>query len=244
MSENQFLGIIPARYGSSRFPGKPLADIHGKPMIQRVWERVTQSKLIKQWVVATDDQRIADAVIQFGGNAIMTSTDLASGTDRCKAVLDSQSNSFHWVINVQGDEPFVEVEQIDQLAQAMLDQNPDAGTLVKWNTDWTDFQNPNRVKCIRDHQGNALYFSRSPIPYCSHEKNFTGFWKHMGMYAYSAGFLKNLQNLSDSDLERQESLEQLRWLENGKKILTLETQAETPCVDTPEDLALILSMDF
>ncbi len=244
MSESQFLGIIPARYGSSRFPGKPLADIHGKPMIQRVWERVTQSTIVTHWIVATDDQRIADAVLKFGGKVAMTSTDLPSGTDRCKAVLASQSNSVRWVINVQGDEPFVEVDQIDHLAKAMIEQNPDVGTLVKWNSDWEDFQNPNRVKCVRDHQGNGLYFSRSPIPFSAKQENFSGFWKHMGMYAYSAEFLNDLHTMPASVLEKQESLEQLRWLECGKKILTIETQAETPCVDTPEDLALILKMDL
>ena len=244
MAENHFLGVIPARFGSTRFPGKPLADIHGKPMIQRVWERVTQSTIVQQWVVATDDKRIVDAVHQFGGQVIMTSTDLASGTDRCKAVLDAQTNPVRWVINVQGDEPFIQVAQIDHLANAMIAQNPDVGTLVKWNTDWKDFQNPNRVKCVRDHQGNALYFSRSAIPFCANQKNFSGFWKHIGMYAYSAGFLNDLHFMTDSVLEKQESLEQLRWLECGKKILTLETQAETPCVDTPEDLTLILKMDF
>ncbi len=244
MSANHFLGVIPARFGSSRFPGKPLVDIHGKPMIQHVWERVTQSTVVRNWVVATDDQRILDAVQKFGGQAIMTSNELASGTDRCKAVLQAQTDRFDWIINVQGDEPFVQVDQINHLAQAMMEHQPDVGTLIKWNSDWNDFQNPNRVKCVRDHQGNALYFSRSPIPFCAEEQNFIGFWKHMGMYAYSANFLNNLQNLTASALEKQESLEQLRWLENGKKILTLETQVETPCVDTPEDLAVILKMDF
>ena len=244
IEENDFLGVIPARFGSTRFPGKPLADIHGKTMIQRVWERVTQSKMVKQWVIATDDQRIAEAVHQFGGQVMMTATDLASGTDRCKAVLDAQTKAPRWVINVQGDEPFIQVDQIDALALAMKNQLPDIGTLVKWNTDWLDFQNPNRVKCVRDQQGQALYFSRSPIPYCANEEKFSGFWKHLGMYAYSVEFLKELPILPHSILEKQESLEQLRWLDNGKKILTLETQAETPCVDTPEDLEVILKMDF
>lgn len=240
MKEGLILGVIPARYGSTRFPGKPLADIHGKPMIQRVWERVTQSKEVDRWVVATDDSRIESAVLDFGGEVIMTSSDLASGTDRCKAVLDILDYQPRWVINVQGDEPFIEIHQIDDLAKAMQDQSPDVGTLVKWNSSWADFQNPNRVKCVRDIHGHALYFSRSPIPHSKGEQSFQGFWKHLGLYAYSATFLKTLDTLKSSLLEKQESLEQLRWLDNGKKILTLETQVETPCVDTPEDLALIL----
>jgi 3-deoxy-manno-octulosonate cytidylyltransferase (CMP-KDO synthetase) len=241
-SEVDFLGVIPARYGSTRFPGKPLAMIHGKPMIQHVWERVNQSSVVKQWAVATDDQRIQNVVNDFGGLCIMTDTQLPSGTDRCKAAMESSSFQPKWVINVQGDEPFIQVDQIDSLAHAMRERDTDIGTLVKWNTDIEDYQNPNRVKCVRDQSGQALYFSRSPIPYFQKQEQFTGFWKHLGLYAYTAQFLKELNSLVPSVLESAESLEQLRWLDNGKKILTLETQWETPCVDTPEDLAAILKL--
>jgi 3-deoxy-manno-octulosonate cytidylyltransferase (CMP-KDO synthetase) len=237
-----FLGIIPARYGSTRFPGKPLAMIHGKPMIQHVWERVNQSRLVKNWAVATDDDRIQNAVNDFGGYCILTDTELPSGTDRCKAAMDTSVYSPQWVINVQGDEPFVRIDQIDALANAMKNGNADIGTLVKWNTDAQDYQNPNRVKCVRDQNGQALYFSRSPIPFFQKAEQFKGFWKHLGLYAYTAQFLNQLNTLVPSDIESAESLEQLRWLDNGKKILTIETQWETPCVDTPEDLEAILKL--
>ncbi len=240
--EIDFLGVIPARYGSTRFPGKPLAMIHGKPMIQHVWERVNQSSIIPHWVVATDDNRIQQAVADFGGTSILTDTHLPSGTDRCLAAMRLSDYEPKWVINVQGDEPFIRVDQIDALASAMKDKGADVGTLVKWNSDIEDYQNPNRVKCVRDQNGQALYFSRSPIPYFQKIEQFKGFWKHLGLYAYTSEFLNQLHSLLPSALEAAESLEQLRWLDNGKKILTLETQWETPCVDTPEDLEVILKL--
>lgn len=235
------LGVIPARFASTRFPGKPLAMIGQKSMIQHVWDRCVLSQHVNEWVVATDDQRIFDMVKSFGGKAMMTSQEAQSGTDRCAEVLQAFPNTYQAVINVQGDEPLVEVSQIDALAQAMIAPSCDIATLVKWNPSYDDYTNPNRVKCARNMDGKALYFSRSPIPHYQKSEDFKGFFKHLGMYAYSATFLENLQNLKPSDLEHAESLEQLRWLDNGYQILTLETQIETPSVDTPEDLENILS---
>ena len=237
----KILGVIPARFASTRFPGKPLAMIGQKSMIQHVWDRCVLSQHINEWVVATDDQRIFDTVKSFGGKAMMTSQEAQSGTDRCAEVLQAFRNTYQAVINVQGDEPLVEVSQIDALAEAMIVPSCDIATLVKWNPSHDDYTNPNRVKCARNMDGKALYFSRSPIPHYQKSEDFKGFFKHLGMYAYSATFLENLQNLKSSDLEHAESLEQLRWLDNGYQILTIETQIETPSVDTPEDLQNILS---
>jgi 3-deoxy-manno-octulosonate cytidylyltransferase (CMP-KDO synthetase) len=237
----KILGIIPARFASTRFPGKPLAMIGQKSMIQHVWDRCVLSQHVNDWVVATDDQRIFDTVKSFGGKAMMTSQEAQSGTDRCAEVLQAFPNTYQAVINVQGDEPLVEVSQIDALAQALIVPSCDIATLVKWNPSHDDYTNPNRVKCARNMDGKALYFSRSPIPHYQKSEDFKGFFKHLGMYAYSASFLQNLQNLKPSVLEHAESLEQLRWLDNGYQILTIETQIETPSVDTPEDLQNILS---
>ena len=237
----KILGVIPARFASTRFPGKPLAMIGKKSMIQHVWDRCVLSQHVNEWVIATDDQRIFDTVKSFGGKAMMTSQEAQSGTDRCAEVLQAFPNTYQAVINVQGDEPLVEVSQIDALAQAMIVPSCDIATLVKWNPSHDDYNNPNRVKCARNIDGKALYFSRSPIPHYQKSEDFKGFFKHLGMYAYSASFLQNLQNLKPSVLEHAESLEQLRWLDNGYQILTIETQIETPSVDTPEDLQNILS---
>jgi 3-deoxy-manno-octulosonate cytidylyltransferase (CMP-KDO synthetase) len=237
----KILGVIPARFASTRFPGKPLAMIGQKSMIQHVWDRCVLSQHVNEWVVATDDQRIFDTVKSFGGKAMMTSQEAQSGTDRCAEVLQAFPNTYQAVINVQGDEPLVEVSQIDALALAIQTPACDIATLVKWNTSHDDYTNHNRVKCARNLEGKALYFSRSPIPHYQKSEDFRGFFKHLGMYAYSSSFLQNLQNLKPSVLEQAESLEQLRWLDNGYQILTIETQIETPSVDTPEDLEIILS---
>jgi 3-deoxy-manno-octulosonate cytidylyltransferase (CMP-KDO synthetase) len=233
------LGIIPARMGSTRFPGKPLAAIHNKPMIQWVWERCQQSNQVKNWVVATDHDEIYNQVVQFGGKAIMTSPHHQSGTDRCiEAFEKSEFNCTHF-INVQGDEPLIAAQQIDALAQSLKEGKTAIATLIKKNKSWEDFQNKNRVKVVIDGAGKALYFSRSPIPF-QEKDNFSFFWKHIGMYGFDANILHLIQSLSISSLEKQESLEQLRWLENGIPIQTTETELETPSVDTPEDLADIL----
>lgn len=237
----KILGVIPARYASSRYPGKPLVLINEKTMIQHVWDRCVLSQQVKEWVVATDDHRIEETVLSFGGKVVMTSDQAQSGTDRCAEVIQSLDNPFDAVINVQGDEPLVDISQIDALAKAMQQNTSDIATLVMWNNNIEDYRNFNRVKCVRNLDGHALYFSRSPIPHFQQEEHFTGFFKHLGMYAYSTDFLRNLHQLNPSKLEKAESLEQLRWLDNGYKILTIETQVETPSVDTPEDLQHILS---
>ncbi len=235
----KILGVIPARMGSTRFPGKPLAMIQEKPMIQWVWEGCQKSKFVQEWIVATDHINIFETVVQFGGKAIMTDVLHASGTDRCVEAWKKSSPEFTHVINVQGDEPLIESDQIDALLKKLLESDSSIATLVKRNENWDDFHNPNRVKVVIDQQGKALYFSRSPIPYQKREE-FQFFWKHMGMYAFSAAGLESITTLPLSILEKSESLEQLRWLESGMHIQTAETELETPSVDTPDDLQLIL----
>jgi 3-deoxy-manno-octulosonate cytidylyltransferase (CMP-KDO synthetase) len=239
------LGIIPARYASTRFPAKPLADLGGKSMIQRVYEQVKKSKLIAEVVVATDHQEIFNHVKKFGGNVCMTKESHASGTDRCYEALTLQQNEFTYVINIQGDEPFIQPEQIDLLAKT-LDGQAEIATLVKKIEDQEHLFNSNVVKVVFAENKTALYFSRSPIPHIRNQSenewltNHT-FYKHIGMYAYRRDILKQLTGLPVSSLERAESLEQLRWLENGFKISVTETQTETIGIDTPEDLQKALT---
>ena len=234
------LGIIPARYASTRFPGKPLVDIGGKSMIQRVYEQVKKSKLITDVIVATDNQQIFDHVTQFGGRVRMTKENHVSGTDRCYEALTLQKAQFDYVVNIQGDEPFIQPEQIDLLA-GLLDGTTEIATLVKKIEDPEQLVNPNVVKAVVAMNGEALYFSRSTIPHIRNtpEKdwlNKQSFYKHIGMYAYRTDVLKKLTSLPVSQLEKAESLEQLRWLENGFRIKVAETKTETIGIDTPEDL--------
>lgn len=234
------LGVIPARYASTRFPAKPLVDIAGKSMIQRVYEQVSKSKSLTKVVVATDDQRIVEHVLGFGGTVVMTSNQHPSGTDRCYEALSQQQDEFNYVINIQGDEPFIRPEQIDLLA-ALLDGQTMIATLVKKLTDQKDLFNPNVVKAVLAMDGQALYFSRSPVPHVRNTKEEEwlqkgSFYKHIGMYAYRADTLEKLTKLDVSPLEKAESLEQLRWLDNGYSIKTTETKSETIGIDTPEDL--------
>ncbi|HEY3430522.1 MAG TPA: 3-deoxy-manno-octulosonate cytidylyltransferase [Cyclobacteriaceae bacterium] len=239
------LGVIPARYASTRFPAKPLADLGGKSMIQRVFEQVKKSRLISDIVVATDHNDIFNHVKKFGGNACMTKENHVSGTDRCYETLTLQQKEFKYVINIQGDEPFIQPEQIDLLAN-LLDGKTEIATLVKKIEDQEQVFNPNVVKAVVSKSGSALYFSRSPIPHIRNTKesewlNGNTFYKHIGMYAYRADILKQLTALPVSSLEKAESLEQLRWLENGFKISVAETKTETIGIDTPEDLQKALS---
>ena len=239
------LGIIPARYASTRFPAKPLADLGGKSMIQRVYEQVKKSKLVSEVVVATDHPEILNHVNKFGGNVCMTKESHASGTDRCFEVLSLQKKEYNYVINIQGDEPFIQPEQIDLLAK-LLDGKTEIATLVKKIEDREQLFNPNVVKAVVSNDKTALYFSRSPIPHIrnTQESEWLSkhtFYKHIGMYAYRADILKQLTALPISTLEKAESLEQLRWLENGFKISVAETQTETIGIDTPEDLQKALS---
>lgn len=241
----KILGIVPARYASTRFPAKPLVDIGGKSMVQRVYEQACKSKLLTKVLVATDDQRIADHVLAFGGQVVMTNENHPSGTDRCYEALSLQEEEFHYVINIQGDEPFIRPDQIDLLA-ALLDGETAIATLVKKLTDQESLFNPNVVKAVVALDGKALYFSRSPVPHMRNTKetewlqNGT-FYKHIGMYGYRADTLEKLTKLPVSPLEKAESLEQLRWLDNGYTIKTTETKSETIGIDTPEDLQKALA---
>jgi 3-deoxy-manno-octulosonate cytidylyltransferase (CMP-KDO synthetase) len=238
-----FIGIIPARYASTRFPGKPLADIAGKPMIQRVYERA--STVLNYVAVATDDNRIQDAVDGFGGKVVLTSTEHRSGTDRCAEALDiilsKTGLNFSVVINIQGDEPFIRGEQIDAIKNCFNDSNTQIATLIKPVDSDDIIFDPNKPKVIIDKHGFALYFSRSPIPYMRGfnkdlwHKEHT-FFQHVGMYAYRTNILREITKLSPGELEKAESLEQLRWLENGYRIMTSVTNFESHGIDTPADL--------
>ena len=245
----KFIGIIPARYGSSRFPGKPLADMDGKPMIQRVYEQV--KKVLADVWVATDDERIIDAVRAFGGNAIMTSTDHKSGTDRCNEAYNKIDKPFDVIINVQGDEPFIQPEQIETLKNCFtVGSDVQLATLVKPFCKEDGFDvlfNPNSPKVIFNKRNEAVYFSRSIIPYIRdvHHSEWLDkhtFYKHIGMYAYRADILKEITQLEQSSLEKAESLEQLRWIENGYKIKIGFTDVETVGIDTPDDMTKALKL--
>lgn len=238
--------IIPSRYGSSRFPGKPLAMIQGKPMIQHVYENA--SKAFPDVWVATDDSRIEEKVKAFGGNVVMTSSTCPTGTDRLAQAIQSipQGDSFDIVVNVQGDEPFIQAEQI-QLLAAIFQQNPKTqiATLVKKITESPDLFNPNKPKVVRSADGRAMYFSRSPIPYYRGEEpenwiKRNTYFKHIGIYAYKREVLLEITKLPQTPMEKAESLEQLRWLENDYIVNTAVTDYENLCVDTPEDLERIL----
>lgn len=238
----KFIAIIPARYASTRFPGKPLAMLDGKPVIQRVYEQV--AGVLDDAVVATDDERIFAAVKAFGGKVEMTSTAHRSGTDRCREAYEKQGQSYDVVVNVQGDEPFIRREQLEALKACFNDPSTQIATLVKPFTEedgLAALENPNSPKVVLDNQSRALYFSRSVIPYLrgvereSWLKHHT-FYKHIGIYAFRAEVLKEVTSLPQSQLELAESLEQLRWLENGYRIGVGISNFETIGIDTPEDL--------
>lgn len=229
------LCVIPARFGSTRLPGKPLAMLAGKTVIQRVYEQVALTRIPDQVVVATDDQRIADAVEQFGGTAVMTSQDHPSGTDRLAEVALSYED-VDVIVNVQGDEPMIPPQVIDDLAQAFADNDGLEMATIKTEMQPEDFQNPNAVKVVTDENGYALYFSRSLIPYPRHDLPEVKVYKHVGIYAYRRDFLLKFAALLPTPLERVEGLEQLRALENGVKIKVLTSDFQGVGIDTPEDL--------
>lgn len=235
------IGIIPARYGSTRFPGKPLAMIGGKTMIRRTCEQVLKSSL-DDVVVATDDQRIFDEVCSFGGKAVMTRTDHKSGTDRCREALDLLGGHFDAVVNIQGDEPFIDPEMINQVTELIRRDDTCLATLAKNITDPSMLDNPNVVKVVFNHQGNALYFSRHPLPFVrGAERNQwlekADYYRHIGIYAYKADTLRSIASMPLGRLEQAESLEQLRWLENGMQIRVAVTRCEESfAIDTPQDL--------
>lgn len=237
------LGIIPARFASSRFPGKPLIDLKGKTMIQRVYEGALKSTKITDVIVATDDQRIVDAVLAFGGKVQLTAEHHPSGTDRCAEVA-THFNDFDVVVNIQGDEPLVDYRQLDALIAAFEDENINIATLGNHAVTLEDIQNSNRIKIVVNHQNDALYFSRSAIP---NSANFSGnplenypYLRHIGLYAYRSKTLQELTQLAPTALEKVESLEQLRWLYYGYAIRVVETSIETPNIDVPEDLEKVL----
>ena len=235
------LGIIPARYGSTRFPGKPLAMIGGKTMIHRTYDQVMKSSL-DAVIVATDDQRIFDEVRDFGGQVVMTRSDHRSGTDRCREALDAMHDEYQAVVNIQGDEPFIDPRQIDALAELIRHDDVELATLVKVIEDQETLLNPNVVKAVLDKDGNALYFSRHPIPFVrgtSPESwlQQTVFYQHIGMYAYKSNALRRVASLLPGQLEQAESLEQLRWLENGFRIRVAVSDIHSSiAIDTPSDL--------
>ena len=245
------IGIIPARYNSTRFPGKPLINIGGKTMIRRVYERCTLS--LNNVIVATDDKRIRKEVEGFGGHAIMTSPDHKSGTDRCAEAITLYQKSCNKpvdvVINIQGDEPFLDPAILSHLSKSFIDPKIRISTLVKKITNKKEIFDPNLPKVVIDKNGMALYFSRSPIPYVSNiEKTKWAveypFYKHIGIYAFRKEVLMELTQLPFSSLEQAESLEQNRWLENGYRIHIEETEHESISIDTPEDLEKINNMNL
>ncbi len=234
------LGIIPARYASTRFPGKPLVDIAGKSMIQRVYEQAKKCIRLTEVIVATDDARIYDHVHSFGGVAVMTSPDHQSGTDRCAEVA-LQHPQYDVIINIQGDEPYIDPEQISKLATCFNNLDTQIATLVKKVQNEQELFNPNSPKVVINKLSEAVYFSRSPLPHIRGREqqnwlNYFAYFKHIGIYGYRADVLQQITKLPVSSLEKAESLEQLRWIENGYRIKVAETELETFAVDTPEDL--------
>jgi len=238
------IGVIPARYDSSRFPGKPLVDIDGKSMIQRVYEQCSKSTSINKLIVATDDQRIADHVSLFGGNVTLTSNKHQSGTDRCAEVADNYSE-YDILINIQGDEPMIDPEQIDLLSKCFENPQASIATLVKKISSNDELFNENTPKVILNKNNEAILFSRTTIPFLRGKarenwiEHYT-FYKHIGIYGFKTETLKNLSNLPLSALESAEALEQLRWIENGYRIHAAITDKESQAIDTPEDLEKLL----
>jgi len=240
------LGIIPARYGSSRFPGKPLIEIKGKTMIQRVYERSLRSEVLDELVVATDDERIYNHVLKFGGKAVITSMDHQSGTDRCLEAMQKTPGNFDIVVNIQGDEPFIDPTQITDVARCFEDSETDIATLVKRVHHAEELFNPSMVKVVINNRDQAMYFSRSVIPYLHEvpEDQWTEqyeFLEHVGIYGYTTKALMEITQLPISSLEVHEKLEQLRWLENGFTIKVAYTDVESEPIDTQEDLERILN---
>jgi len=240
------LGIIPARFASTRFPGKPLVKIKEKSMLQRVYEQSKKAQLLDEVIVATDDERIAEHARMFGAQVIMTKPEHPSGTDRCFEAYTSFGKKFDYVINIQGDEPFLDPEQIDSLAAACKSSVEIATQMTGCLSQEVLFDS-GEVKIILDSGKNALYFSRSVIPFIKGkpEKDWHlhfNYYRHVGMYAYRVDILEAITQLQPSLLESAESLEQLRWLENGYKIKCIETSFDSHCIDTPEDIEKVLRL--
>ncbi len=237
----KIIGIIPARFASTRFPGKPLVYIAGKPMIQRVYEQAKKCNLITDVLVATDDKRIEQAVKLFGGNVVMTSAKHKTGTDRCYEALKKIKGKYNAVINIQGDEPFIHPKQIAKVASCLSQQQAEIATLVMKVNKVDELLNPNTIKVVVDKKKNAVYFSRTMIPYYRDKKledaiKSHTFYKHIGIYGFRTDVIAKLTKLKRSSLEIAESLEQLRWIENGYKISVKLTSLESHSIDSPEDL--------
>jgi 3-deoxy-manno-octulosonate cytidylyltransferase (CMP-KDO synthetase) len=242
----KILGIIPARFASTRFPGKPLIDILGKSMIQRVYEQSIKSKSLTKVVVATDDQRIFDHVKAFGGNVAMTSNSHSTGTDRCLEAFSIESEKFDAVINIQGDEPAIDPRQLDLLSEVFSDPTCQIATLAMKISSTEILLDPSKIKLVLDSNQNALYFSRQAIPFHSGPQQDWlldhTYFKHIGIYGFRADVLKEVGTLRPSSLEIAESLEQLRWMENGYKIRVSLTDIESISVDIPKDIDRVISI--
>lgn len=248
-SKKQAIGIIPARYASTRFPGKPLAMINGMSMIERVFRQASSCEKLSDVIVATDDDRIFNHVQSFGGRVMLTSTNHKTGTDRLAEVIRNLENNgeyFNLAVNIQGDEPFIQPEQIEKVIAIFNNPEANIGTLVKAADNDADIIDPNVVKVVLSNMGKALYFSRSPIPFVRNGKagewfKQHTFYKHIGIYGYRTEILKKLVQLEPSPLEKAESLEQLRWISNGYEVFAAVTDIETFGIDTPEDLSKLIN---
>lgn len=240
----KIIGIIPARYASTRFPGKPLIDIQGKSMIQRVYEQAKLAKSLTKVVVATDDSRIAEHVLGFGGEVVITKAEHPSGTDRCYEALELSGGGFDYIINIQGDEPFIHPNQIDELASVCDGHSELATQMIPVDSHEILFDR-GEVKIVLNQNNEALYFSRMVIPFIKGvdekewHKHFP-YFRHVGLYAYRTDILKAITQLAPSNLENAESLEQLRWLQHGFKIKLVQTEYDSHCIDTPEDVEKVL----
>ncbi|MDD2205707.1 MAG: 3-deoxy-manno-octulosonate cytidylyltransferase [Bacteroidales bacterium] len=241
----KIIGVIPARYQSSRFPGKPLADIMGKSMIRRVYEQAKKSKELSAVVIATDDERIMEHVLQFTDNVMMTSVNHSNGTERVMEVVDTLSNkneNYDIVVNIQGDEPLISPNAIDEVISILTENaNADIATLIN-QSEISDIDDVNNVKVVIDNKGKALYFSRSPIPYYRSTGMRKTYNKHIGIYAFKIDVLKNIVLLEKTPLEIAESLEQLRWIENGYAVYVKYTDYKSIGVDVPEDIKKITKL--
>ena len=244
----KIIGIIPARYDSSRFPGKPLIDIAGQSMIQRVYQQAKHATSLSEVIVATDDQRIYDHVKSFAGNVMMTNKDHQSGTDRCAEVAASLIG-FDVAINIQGDEPFIDPQQIDLLASCFDKADTEIATLIRRVESENELFNENKPKVVLNRKGEAVYFSRQAVPFLRGVKQnewlaHRPYYNHIGIYGYRIDILQQLTALPLSDLETMEALEQLRWIDNGYKIQTAISSHSNDAIDTPDDLKHVLSKYF
>ncbi|MFC2111118.1 3-deoxy-manno-octulosonate cytidylyltransferase [Bacteroidota bacterium] len=238
----KYIGIIPARFASTRFPGKPLVNINGKTMIQRVFEQASKANVLSKVVIATDNVQIFEHVNGFGGNVIMTSEHHITGTERCFEVLEKLDETYDVAINIQGDEPFIDPIQIEKVASCFKNKEIQIATLLKEISESDELFNENVIKAVADKNKKAVYFSRNPIPYFrGKEKSIWTknhqYFKHIGIYAYKTDILEQIVKLSPTPLELAESLEQLRWIENGYNISVEFTEIESFSIDSPEDLA-------